>query len=88
MTNPREELDMVIFINGLAIMSIELKNPWTGQNARVHGVNQYKNQQENKQLLLQFGRCLVHFATDPDEIFMVSFNEKWFQGWEATPEKQ
>ncbi|MDH4461938.1 MAG: hypothetical protein QE277_10965 [Flectobacillus sp.] len=33
MTNPCEELDMVIFINGLAIISIELKNLWTGQNA-------------------------------------------------------
>lgn len=72
MTNPREELDMVIFINGLAIISIELKNPWTGQNARVHGVNQYKNQRDNKQPLLQFGRCLVHFAADPDEIFMAT----------------
>ncbi len=37
---------------------------------------------------MQFGRCLVHFAADPDEIFMVSFNEKWFQGLEATPEEQ
>lgn len=88
MTNPREELDMVIFINGLAVINIELKNLWRGQDARVHGVNQYKNQRDNKQPLLQFGRCLVHFAADPDEIFMVSFNEKWFQGWEATPEEQ
>lgn len=72
MVNPREELDMVIFINGLAVITIELKNPWTGQNARVHGVNQYKKQRDNSQPLLQFGRCLVHFAADPDEILMTT----------------
>ena len=70
--NPREEIDMVLFINGLAVITIELKNHWTGQNARVHGVNQYKNSRDNNQPLLQFGRCLVHFAIDTDEIFMAT----------------
>ncbi len=36
--NPREELDVVIFINGLPIITMELKNPWTHQTARVHGI--------------------------------------------------
>ncbi|MEA5461616.1 DEAD/DEAH box helicase family protein [Arcicella sp. LKC2W] len=71
-TNPREEIDMVLFINGLAVSTIELKNHWTGQNARVHGVNQYKNNRDITQPLLQFGRCLVHFAVDTDEIFMTT----------------
>jgi len=41
--NQREEIDMVLFVNGLPIITMELKNHWTGQNARVHGINQYKN---------------------------------------------
>src|SRR5215211_2410349 len=40
--NPAEEIDMVLFVNGLPLVTMELKNPWTGQNAKVHGQNQYK----------------------------------------------
>ena len=68
--NPLQEIDMVVFINGLPIMSIELKNPWTGQTARHHGIKQYKFKRDATQPLLQFGRCVVHLAVDTDEIFM------------------
>ena len=71
-TNPREEVDMVVFINGLPVATLELKNQWTGQNARVHGIKQYKWDRDATQPLLQFGRCVVHFAVDPDEIFMTT----------------
>ncbi len=70
--NPREEIDMVVFINGLPVATLELKNPWTGQNARVHGIRQYCHDRDATQPLLQFGRCLVHFAVDTDEIFMTT----------------
>jgi len=70
--NLREEIDMVIFINGLPISTIELKNSWTGQNARHHGQKQYKFDRDPKQPLLQFGRCLVHFTADTDEVFMTT----------------
>ena len=70
--NPREEIDLVFFINGLPIVSMELKNHWTGQNARVHGQNQYKTKRDNKQPLLQFARCIVHFAVDTDEAYMTT----------------
>jgi type I restriction enzyme R subunit len=70
--NPREEIDMVIFLNGLPLISIELKNHWTGQNARVHGIKQYSTQRDIKQPLLNFGRCLVHFAVDTDEAYMTT----------------
>lgn len=70
--NPREEIDMVLFINGLPIVTMELKNAWTGQNARVHGQHQYKNQRDTKQPLLQFARCVVHFAVDTDEAYMTT----------------
>ena len=68
--NPREEIDMVIFLNGIAIVTMELKNPWTGQNAKVHGIKQYKYDRDTLQPLLNFGRCLVHLAVDTDEVFM------------------
>ena len=70
--NQREEIDMVVFINGLAIATLELKNPWTGQNAKVHGIKQYKSDRDTKQTLLQFGRCLVHFAVDTEEVYMTT----------------
>lgn len=69
--NPLEEIDMVIFVNGLPIVTIELKNQWTGQNARFHGQKQYKNR-DTKETLLNFGRCLVHFAVDTDEVYMTT----------------
>jgi type I restriction enzyme R subunit len=68
--NTREEIDMVIFVNGIPIITLELKNPWTGQNARMHGIKQYKQDRDIRQPLLNFGRCIVHFAVDPDEAYM------------------
>jgi type I restriction enzyme R subunit len=70
--NPREEIDMVIFVNGLAVATLELKNPWTGQVARVQGIRQYKYDRDFRQPLLNFGRCLVHFAVDTDEVYMTT----------------
>jgi type I restriction enzyme R subunit len=70
--NPREEIDMVVFINGLPIATMELKNHWTGQNAKVHGQNQYKTKRDITQPLLNFGRCMVHFAVDTDEVYMTT----------------
>ena len=70
--NPREEIDLVLFINGLPIVTMELKNQWTGQNARVHGQHQYRTQRDTKQPLLNFARCVVHFAVDTDEAYMTT----------------
>ncbi len=72
LTNPREEIDMVLFINGLAFATLELKNHWTGQNAKVHGQNQYRTKRDTAQPLLNFGRCVVHFAVDTDEVYMTT----------------
>ncbi|MGJ0320685.1 type I restriction endonuclease subunit R [Aliarcobacter cryaerophilus] len=75
-TNPLLELDMVLFINGLPIITMELKNHWTGQNARYHGIKQYKEDRDPKEPLLNFARCIVHFAVDTDEAFMTTKLEK------------
>jgi type I restriction enzyme R subunit len=72
LANPREEIDMVLFINGIPIVTMELKNPWTGQNARFHGQKQYREDRDPKQPLLSFGRCIVHFAVDTDEVYMTT----------------
>lgn len=71
-SNPKEEVDMVLFVNGLPFATMELKNHWTGQNARVHGQNQYRFKRDTAQPLLNFGRCIVHFAVDTDEVYMTT----------------
>lgn len=72
LSNPAEEIDMVLFVNGLPFSTMELKNHWTGQNAKVHGQNQYKFKRDINQPLLNFGRCIVHFAVDTDEVYMTT----------------
>lgn len=67
-----EEIDLVLFVNGLPFATMELKNHWTGQNAKVHGQNQYKFKRDITQPLLNFGRCIVHFAVDTDEVYMTT----------------
>jgi type I restriction enzyme R subunit len=70
--NPLQEIDMVLFINGIPLITLELKNPWTGQTARYHGQKQYRNDRDTTQPLLQFSRCLVHMAVDTDEVYMTT----------------
>ena len=72
LANPGQEIDMVLFINGIALVSLELKNAWTGQSARYHGQKQYREDRDTSQSLLLFGRCLVHMAVDTDEVFMTT----------------
>jgi type I restriction enzyme R subunit len=72
LTNAGEEIDMVLFVNGLPFATMELKNHWTGQNAKVHGQSQYKFKRDISQTLLNFGRCIVHFAVDTDEAYMTT----------------
>lgn len=77
--NPSLEIDMVIFINGLPIITIELKNSAMsgyGQSAKYHGINQYKKDRDPKDTLLNFARCLVHFTFDTDEAYMTTKLDK------------
>jgi type I restriction enzyme, R subunit len=70
--NPLQEIDMVLFINGIPLITLELKNAWTGQTARYHGQKQYREDRDISQPLLNFGRCLVHMAVDTDEVYMTT----------------
>src|SRR5690606_18596703 len=72
LANPLQEIDMVLFLNGLPLVTLELKNAWTGQTARYHGQKQYRDDRDTTQTLMQFGRALVHMAVDTDEVFMAT----------------
>ncbi|ROZ84206.1 type I restriction endonuclease subunit R [Pseudomonas neustonica] len=70
--NPLHEIDMVLFLNGIPLVTMELKNPWTGQTARYQGQKQYREGRDANQPLLSFARCLVHMAVDTDEVYMTT----------------
>lgn len=72
LANPLQEIDMVLFINGIPLITLELKNAWTNQTARYHGLKQYREDRDTNQPLLNFGRCLVHMAVDTDEVYMTT----------------
>jgi type I restriction enzyme R subunit len=64
-------IDLVLFLNGLPIATVELKNPETGQTVQ-HAIKQYKTDRDPKEPLLRFGRCLAHFAVDTDLAYMTT----------------
>jgi type I restriction enzyme, R subunit len=69
--DPLKSIDFVLFINGIAVVTVELKNAWTGQTT-YHAMKQYRKDRDPNEPLLQFGRCLVHFAVDTDDVYMTT----------------
>ena len=70
--NRRCIIDVTLAVNGIPVVTAELKNPLTGQRA-VHAVHQYENERDGRDLLFAFKkRALVHFAVDPDEVWMAT----------------
>ena len=67
-------LDLVLFLNGLPIFTAELKNPFTGQNVE-NAIKQYRADRDPREPLFVFGRCLAHFAVDPELVYMTSHLE-------------
>ncbi len=51
---------MGLFINGLPVATFELKNSLTKQTVE-DAIEQYKRDRDPKELLFQFGRCVVLF---------------------------
>lgn len=83
------ELDMVIFINGLPVLTFELKNSLTKQTL-ADAIVQYQTTREPRELLFQLGRCVAHIAVDDVEAaFCTELKGKtsWFlpfnQGWNS-----
>lgn len=65
-----ERIDLVIFINGIAIFTFELKCNTSGQNYE-DAIRQYKYERDCKTRLLKFkAGCLAHFAMDLNEVYM------------------
>ena len=62
-------IDMVLFLNGIPIVTMELKNQLTGQTI-INSQKQYQYDRDPKEPLLRFKRCLVHFCVDNDKISM------------------
>jgi type I restriction enzyme R subunit len=70
--NRRCIIDVTLSLNGLPVATAELKNPLTGQRA-PDAVRQYTEERDERDLLFAFKkRALVHFAVDPDEVWMTT----------------
>lgn len=65
----KKSLDIVTFINGLPIISFELKNELTKQNVN-HAIKQYKTDRDPNEEIFRFGRLVVNFAVDTEEVWM------------------
>ena len=68
-TKNRNSLDIVTFINGLPVVSFELKNELTKQNVK-HAIKQYKTDRDPNEELFRLGRMVVNFAVDTEEVWM------------------
>jgi type I restriction enzyme R subunit len=65
-------LDLVLFLNGIPVATVELKNPFTGQDVS-DAKNQFAYTRDNKEPIFLFKqRALVHFAVDPNEVHMTT----------------
>ena len=62
----QRSLDITLFINGLPIATMELKNRFTGQTV-TDAVEQYRTSRSPQEDLFRPGRCAVHFAVDDEE---------------------
>ena len=66
-----KSLDLVLFVNGLPVITAELKTPLKGQTVQ-DAVAQYKHDRDQREPLFAFRRCLAHFAVDTDLVFMTT----------------
>jgi type I restriction enzyme R subunit len=65
----RRALDIVLFVNGLPLITFELKNTLTKQNVE-DAIEQYKRDRDPREKLFEMGRCIVHLAVDDREVRM------------------
>lgn len=85
----QRSLDMAIFINGLPVMTFELKNSLTKQTV-VDAITQYQTDRNPNELLFHLGRCVAHIAVDDAEVRFcphLTGKTSWFlpfnQGWNS-----
>lgn len=68
-----KRLDLVISVNGLPIITIELKD--TFSQGVEKAIKQYKEDRDPREKIFQ--RCFVHFAMSDEKIFMATKLEGW-----------
>jgi type I restriction enzyme R subunit len=85
----QRSLDVAIFINGLPVMTFELKNSLTKQTV-ADAITQYQTDRNPNELLFQLGRCVAHMAVDDAEVQFcphLTGKTSWFlpfnQGWNS-----
>ena len=66
-----KSLDLVLFLNGIPTFTAELKNPLNAQTVE-DAIRQYKIDRDPREPLLAYGRCLAHFAVDPELVFVTT----------------
>lgn len=71
----KKSLDMVVFVNGLPVVSFELKNELTQQTV-ADAINQYKKDRDPAEELFRLGRLIVNFAVDTEQVYMCTHLEK------------
>lgn len=65
-----KSVDIVLFVNGIPLISMELKNQFTKQSVK-NAIAQYKFDRDSKELIFRFNkRVLVHFAVDLTRVAM------------------
>lgn len=65
-------IDIVLFVNGIPVVSMELKCQFTGQDT-ANAIEQYKLGRASKDPIFEFGkRILVHFAVDLSNVYMTT----------------
>ncbi|KPL72971.1 restriction endonuclease subunit R [Leptolinea tardivitalis] len=69
--NNENSLDLCIFLNGLPIFTVELKDPLTGQSVE-NAITQYRSTRDPKEPLFAYRRCLAHFAVDPELVYFTT----------------
>jgi type I restriction enzyme, R subunit len=68
----QQSLDVVLSVNGIPVVTLELKNPLTNQTVD-DAVRQYRLERDPRERLFEFKkRALVHFAVDPDNVQMTT----------------
>ena len=66
-----KSVDMALFLNGLPLVTMELKNSLTGQTV-TDAEKQYRTDRDPREPLFQFRRCLVHFAVGNEKVSMTT----------------
>ena len=72
--SPRSEqsLDVTLSLNGIPVVTLELKNPLTGQRVE-DAVRQYQQDRDPREPIFAFKRrTLVHFAVDTESVRMTT----------------